>query len=46
MPSHYRCRFTIGAEQRIDAEKGRVTIGAEQDRNLICVEHQQSISVE
>ena len=40
------CRVTIGAEQRIDAEKDRVTIGAKRDRNPICAENQQLVSVE
>ena len=46
MSSHYRCWVTIGAKKRIDVKQDRVNIGAERDKNPICVEHQQSVSVE
>ena len=46
MPSHYRCWVTKGAKKRKDVEQDRVTIGAKWDKNPICVEHQQSVSVE
>ena len=46
MLNHYRCWVTIGAKQRIDVEQDRVTIGAEWDKNPICDEYQQLVSVE
>jgi len=44
MLSHYRCRVTIGAKQRIDFKQENVTIGAKRYRNTICVKPQQSVS--
>ena len=46
MLSHYRCWVTTGVEKRKDVKQDRVTIGVKQDKNPICVEHQQYLSVE